>query len=92
MEVNSLIKFDEGDISYNKSASQCLVGFDNYIIKQEYFNMYVSKQLKCNAFMIDRLSDLMFRIANDVKGLIKHSSMVHTQLEQIAKSQNNLLN
>ena len=41
--------------------------------------------------MIDRLSDLMFRIANDVKGLRKHASMVQTQLEQIAKSQNDLL-
>ena len=28
----------------------------------------------------------MFRIANDVKGLGKHASMVHTQLEQVAKS------
>jgi hypothetical protein len=92
VEVNSLRRFNEGDIPYNKSSSQCLDEFDNYIIKQENFNMYVSNQLKRNAFMIDRLSDLMFRIANDVKGLGKHSSMVHTQLEQIAKSQNDLLN
>jgi hypothetical protein len=42
--------------------------------------------------MIDRLSDLMFRIANDVKGLRKHASMVQTQLEQVAKAQNDLLN
>ena len=41
--------------------------------------------------MIDRLSDLMFRTANDVKGLSKHAFMVHTQLEQIAKSQNECL-
>ena len=41
--------------------------------------------------MIDRLSDLMFRIANDVKGLGKNTSMVHTQLDQVAKSQNDLL-
>ena len=40
--------------------------------------------------MIERLSGLMFRIANDVKGLCKHSSMVHTQLEQVSKSQNYL--
>ena len=33
VEVNSLTRFDEGDISYNKSASQCLYEFDNYIIK-----------------------------------------------------------
>ncbi len=34
----------------------------------------------------------MFRISNDVKGLGKHAPMVHTQLEQVAKSQNELLN
>ena len=46
VEVNSLTRFDEGDIPYNKSASQCLNEFDNYIIKQEHFNLYVSNQLK----------------------------------------------
>ena len=46
VEVNSLIRFDEGDIPYNKSASQCLDEFDNYIVNQEHFNMYVSNQLK----------------------------------------------
>jgi hypothetical protein len=29
VEVNSLIRFGEGDIPYNKSASQCLYEFDN---------------------------------------------------------------
>ena len=48
--------------------------------------------MKHNAFMIERLSDIMFRIVNDVIGLYKHSSMVQTQLEQVAKSQNDLLN
>ena len=42
--------------------------------------------------MIECLSDLMFRTANDVKCLSKHASMVQTQLEQIAKSENDLLN
>ena len=91
MEVNSLTRFDEGNIPYNKSASQCLYEFDNYIIKQEHFNMYVSNQLKWNAIMIEHLSDLMFRTSNDVNCLSKHASMVQTQLEQIAKSQNDLL-
>ena len=86
VKVNSLYRFDEGDIPYNKSASECLDEFDNYIVKQENFNVYVSNQLKRNAIMIDLLSDLMFRIANDVRGLSKHSSMVHTQLEQVSKS------
>ena len=65
--------------------------YDNYVVKQEHFNNYVKDQLRRNAMMIDRLSDLMFRIANDVKGLGKHASMVQTQLDQVAKSQNDLL-
>ena len=81
VEVNYLIKFDEGNITYNKSLSQCLYEFDNYIIKQDHFNAYVMKQLKRNAYMINRLSDLLFRITNDVKGVGKHASMVQTQLE-----------
>ena len=42
--------------------------------------------------MIARLSDLLFRISNDVRGLGKHAPMVQTQLEQVAKSQSELLN
>ena len=41
--------------------------------------------------MIARLSDLLFRISNDVRGVGKHASMVQTQLEQVAKSQRELL-
>ena len=41
--------------------------------------------------MIARLSDLLFRISNDVGGVGKHASMVQTQLEQVAKSQRELL-
>jgi hypothetical protein len=33
VEVNSLYRFDEGDIPYNKSASQCLDELDNFIVK-----------------------------------------------------------
>ena len=49
------------------------------------------KQLKYNSDMIARLSDLLFRISNDVRGVGKHASMVQTQLEQVAKSQRELL-
>ena len=49
------------------------------------------KQLKYNSNMIARLSDLLFRISNDVRGVGKHASMVQTQLEQVAKSQRELL-
>ena len=41
--------------------------------------------------MIACLSDLLFRISNDVRGIGKHASMVQTQLEQVAKSQRELL-
>ena len=47
VEVNFLIRFDEGDIPCNKSTNQCLDEFDNFIVKQEIFNAYVSRQLKC---------------------------------------------
>ena len=49
------------------------------------------KQLKYNSDMIARLSDLLFRISNDVRGVGKHAYMVQTQLEQVAKSQGELL-
>ena len=81
VEVNSLLKFDEGDIPYNKHHSQCLYEFDNYIRKQDHFNANVMKQLKHTSDMIARLSDLLFRISNDVRGVGKHASMVQTQLE-----------
>ena len=63
---------------------------NNYIGKQNYFNARVMKQLEHNAHAIDHLSDLLFRIVNDVKGVSKHASMVQTQLEQVAKSQSEL--
>ena len=50
------------------------------------------KQLKYNSVMIARLSDLLFRIVNVIRGFSKHASMVQTQLEQVAKSQHVLLN
>ena len=46
VKVNSLYIFDEGDIPRYKSASQCLDEFDNFIVKQENFNAYVSRQFK----------------------------------------------
>ena len=49
------------------------------------------KQLEYNSDMIARLSDLLFRISNDVRVAGKHASMVQTQLEQVAKSQRELL-
>ena len=85
------MKFNDSDNPHNKHPSQCLYEFDNYIRKQDHFNENVMKQLKYNSDMIAHLSDLLFRISNDVRGVGKHASMVHTQLEQVAKSQRELL-
>ena len=60
-------------------------------MKQDHFNANVMKQLKYNFDMIARLSDVLFRISNDVRGVGKHASMVQTQIEQVAKSQSELL-
>ena len=86
VEVKSLMKFTDCDDPGNKHPSQCLYEFDNYIRKQDHFNANVMKQLKYNSDMIARLSDLLFRISNDVRGVGKHAYMVQTQLEQVAKS------
>ena len=48
--------------------------------KQDHFNANVMKQLKYNSDMIARLSDLLFRISNYVRGVGKHAYMVQTQL------------
>jgi len=62
VEVNSLYRFDEGDIPHYKSASQCL---------QENFNAYVGIQLKHNADMLEHLSDYMSRVKGELKLISK---------------------
>ena len=84
--------FRSGDIPHNKSASQCLDEFDNFIVKQDSFNAYVSRQLKRNAYMVDYLSEYVIRTVNDLKLISKNASMVTTQVEQVLKAQNDLLN
>ena len=85
VEVHSLQNFDKGDIPYRKPPDQCLDEFDNFIVKQNHFNMKVQNQLQENLYIIKNLHDVLERTANDVKGLTKHFAMVQTQLEQIAK-------
>jgi hypothetical protein len=41
IEVHSLQCFDNRDIPYSKPTNQCLDEFDNYIVKQDNFNMRV---------------------------------------------------
>ena len=59
VKVNSLYRFDKCEIPFSKFASQCLDEFDNFIVKQENFNAYVGRQLKCNVDMLEHLSDYM---------------------------------
>ena len=69
VEVNSLMKFKDNGNPHNMHPSQCLYEFENYIRKQDHFNANVTKQLKYNSDMIARLSGLLFRISNDVRGV-----------------------
>ncbi|KAI4997642.1 hypothetical protein ZWY2020_052984 [Hordeum vulgare] len=92
VEVNSLRRFNESDIPFDKRASLCLDEFDNFVAKQESFNDYVSRQLEQNARMLTHLSACVDRNVNDLKLLSKHASMVTTQVEQVLKAQHDLLN
>ena len=42
--------------------------------------------------MLDNLADYMSRTVNDLKLISKHASMLTTQVEQVLKSQDDLLN
>ena len=53
VKVNSLYRFDKGEIPSTKFASQCLDEFDNFMVKQEDFNAYFGRELKRNAYMIE---------------------------------------
>ncbi|KAI5017932.1 hypothetical protein ZWY2020_042820 [Hordeum vulgare] len=92
VEVNSLCRFDESDIPFDKPASLCLEEFDKFVAKQQSFNDYVSRQLEQNARMLSHLSVCVERNVNDLKLLSKRASMVTTQVEQVLKAQNDLLN
>ena len=67
VEVNSLRRFNESDIPYDKLASLCLDEFDNFVAKQQSFNDYVSRQLEQNARMINHISACVDRNVNDLK-------------------------
>jgi len=91
VEVHSLQHFDDRDIPYSKTPDQCLDEFDNYIVKQENFNMRVENHLMENSQAISNLHDIVERTSNDVKMLVKHFHMVQTQIDQLTKVQNDLL-
>ncbi len=55
VEVNSLRRFDEIDIPFDKPASLCFDEFDNFVANQQSFNDYVSRQLEQNARMLQTI-------------------------------------
>src|SRR3954471_2071876 len=64
-----------------------LYELDNFIMKQNHFNMRIQSQLHDNTLAIKSLLDVLGRTFNDVKCLVKHFHMVQTQLEQISNVQ-----
>ena len=91
VEVHSLLDFNASDVPYGKPPDQCLDEFDNFIMKQNDFNMRVQNQLHDNSLVIKNFIDVFGKTVNDVRGLVKHFHMVQTQLEQISKVQKDLL-
>ena len=61
------------------------------MVKQENINAYVGRQLKCNADILEHLSDYMSRVKGELKLISKYASMVTTQAEQVLKAQSDLL-
>ena len=92
IKVNSLYRFDKAEIPFTKFASPCLDEFDKVMAKQEDFNAYFGRQLKYNSNMLEHLGDYMANVKGELKLISKHASMVTTQVEQVLKAQNDLLN
>src|SRR3954463_15886419 len=90
VEVHSLLDFNASDIPKGKPPDQCLDELDNFIMKQSHFNEKIQGQLNENTRTIKRLLDVLGRIVNDVKCLVKHCHMVQTQLEQVSNVQEDL--
>ena len=61
------------------------------MVKQEDFNAYFGRQLKYNSNMLEHLGDYMANVRGELKLVSKHASMVTTQVEQVLKAQNELL-
>jgi hypothetical protein len=91
IEVHSLQRFDDRDISYTKPPDQCLDEFDNFVVKQDNFNRMVQNHLLENSRAINKLQDIVERTSSDVKILVKYFQMVQTQIDQLTKVQKDLL-
>src|SRR4051812_19854909 len=91
VEVHSLLDFNTSDIPKGKPPDQCLDELDNFIMKQSHFSERIQGQLHDNFLAIKIFLDILGRIVNEVKCLVKHFHMVQTQIEQISNVQKYLL-
>ena len=91
VEVHSLLDLNASDIPKGKPPDQCLDELDNFIMKQSHFNERIQGQLHDNSFAIKSLLDVLGRIVNDVKCLVKQFHMVQTEVEQISNMKEDLL-
>ena len=71
VKVNSLYRYDKDEIPPTKIASQCLDEFDNFMVKQEDFNAYFGRELKCSADMLEHLGDYMANVKGELKLISK---------------------
>ena len=62
------------------------------MFKQEDFNAYFGRHLKQDANMIKYMGDYMADVRCELKLVSKHASMITTQVQQVLKAQNDLLN
>ena len=62
------------------------------MVKKDDLNAYFGRQLKYKSNMLEHLGDYMANVKGELKLISKHASMVATQVEQVLKAQNNLLN
>ena len=64
----------------------------NLWLSKKIFNAYFGRQFKYNSNIIEHLGDYMANVKGELKIISKHASMVTTQVEQVLKAQNDLLN
>ena len=92
VKVNSLYRYNKAEIPFTEFANPCLDEFDDFMVRQENFNAYFGRELKCNADMLEHLGDYRANVKGELKLISEHASMVTTQVEQVLKAQNDLLN
>ena len=70
VKVNSLYKYDKAEIPFTKFSIPCLDEFDKFMVKQEDFNAYFGRELKCSADMLEHLGDYMANVKCELNLLV----------------------